>query len=41
MLEFGDDELKMLKNYGEDNPLLRNRKNALKEIIEQYERIYR
>ena len=36
MLEFGDDELNMFNSYGEDNPLLRNRKKALKDIIEQY-----
>lgn len=41
MTEFGDDEEHMFKNYGDDTRLAKNRKNAVKDIIEQYDRIYR
>lgn len=41
MAEFGDDEEHMFKNYGDDTRLAKNRKNAVKDIIEQYDKIYR
>ena len=41
MGEFGDDEEHMFKNYGDDTRLAKNRKNAVKDIIEQYDKIYR
>lgn len=41
MSEFGDDEEHMFKNYGDDTRLAKNRKNAVKDIIQQYDKIYR
>jgi chromosome segregation ATPase len=40
MMEFGEDEEHMFKNYGEDTRLAKNRRSAVKDIIEQYEHIY-
>lgn len=31
----------MFKNYGDDTRLAKNRKNAVKDIIEQYDRLYK
>ena len=36
MLEFGEDEEHMFKNYGEDTRLAKNRKNAIRDIIDEY-----
>ena len=36
MYEFGEDEEHMFKSYGQDTRLAKNRKNAIKDIIEQY-----
>jgi hypothetical protein len=41
LIEFGDDEENIFQNYSNDTKLIKNRKNALKDIIDQYEKIYK